>query len=91
MSPTPSPVPSTATSPGPEDVDATRLVGGLPEHKHCEVCGRSIAVGNRVCGPACQRKFDEAVRARKRSVYIFVGLMAVLLFLSLYGGKLFHA
>ncbi|MCA1819123.1 MAG: DUF2116 family Zn-ribbon domain-containing protein [Halobacteriales archaeon] len=60
----------------------------MPEHRHCEVCGRSILMGNRVCSPECQKRFDEALKARKRSVYIFVGLFALILILTLYGGQL---
>lgn len=66
----------------------TRGVSNLPEHRHCDVCGRSIAMGNRVCSPDCQKRFDEAIRMKKRSVYIFVGLFALILVLTIYGGQL---
>ncbi len=64
-------------------------VEGLGEHKHCEACGKSIGLDGRVCSEACVAKFQEAVRLRKRSVYMFVGLIAIVLLLSVYGGKLF--
>lgn len=66
----------------------TKGVGSLPEHRHCDVCGRSVAMGTRVCSPECQKRFDEALKSRKRSVYIFVALFALILFLSVYGGQL---
>lgn len=91
----PFPGPSTPTSPAPAEATSkalpatnTKGVANLPEHRHCDVCGRSIAMGNKVCSPECQKRFDEAVKARKRSVYIFIGLFALMLFLTFYGGKL---
>jgi predicted nucleic acid-binding Zn ribbon protein len=78
------PVTDTTTAP-------TKGVSNLPEHRHCEVCGRSVAMGNRVCSPECQKKFDDAVKQRKRSVWIFVGLIALLLLFNLYGRNLFGA
>jgi len=94
----PFPGPSTTTSPSPAAASSASTAGGttkgvsnLPEHRHCDVCGRSIAMGNKVCSPECQKRFDEAVKARKRSVYIFVGLFALILFLSAYGTKIFGA
>ncbi|MEK6985757.1 MAG: DUF2116 family Zn-ribbon domain-containing protein [Candidatus Thermoplasmatota archaeon] len=66
-------------------------VTDLLVHKHCEACGTSIGIEGRVCSEACVAKFDEAVRTRRRSVYIFVGLMAIMLLFGLYGTKLFGA
>lgn len=90
----PFPGPSTPTSPSPASATAapsTKGVSNLPEHRHCEVCGRSIAMGNRVCSPECQKRLDDAVKQRKRSVYIFVGLIALLLLFNLYGRQVFGA
>lgn len=64
-------------------------VDGMPEHKHCEACGKSISVEGRVCSQACVEKFAEAVRMRRRSVYIIIGLMAIGLLFGLYGTKIF--
>jgi predicted nucleic acid-binding Zn ribbon protein len=63
-------------------------VSGIPAHKHCEVCGKAVALDGRVCSPECQAKAIEAFRMRRRSVYIFVGLMAIALLFGLYGTKL---
>ena len=80
---------TTLPAPGSEaSASATKAVGNLPEHRHCDVCGRSVAMGVKVCSPECQKKFDEAVKARKRSVYIFIALFALILIMSLYGGNL---
>ena len=79
---------ATSTASAKADTPATKGVANLPEHRHCDVCGRSIPMGNRVCSPECQKRFDEALRARKRSVWIFIGLFALILILSLYGNQL---
>ncbi|HUR62276.1 MAG TPA: DUF2116 family Zn-ribbon domain-containing protein [Candidatus Thermoplasmatota archaeon] len=63
-------------------------VAGIAAHKHCEVCGKAMALDGRVCSPECQGKALEAFRTRKRSVYVFVAAIALVLLFSVYGGKL---
>jgi predicted nucleic acid-binding Zn ribbon protein len=60
----------------------------VPAHKHCEVCGTAMGLDGRVCSPECQVKALEAFRTRKRSVYVFVAAIALVLLFSVYGGKL---
>jgi predicted nucleic acid-binding Zn ribbon protein len=84
----------TESSPSPPmstSVTATTAqpVANLPEHRHCEVCGRSTAMGVRVCSPDCQKRFDEALKMRKRSMWIFVALIALVMALSVFGKQIF--
>jgi predicted nucleic acid-binding Zn ribbon protein len=64
-------------------------VTGVPAHKHCEVCGKAMALDGRVCSPECQTKAVEAWRQRKRSLYVFIAAIALVLLFSVYGSKLF--
>ncbi|HUR63084.1 MAG TPA: DUF2116 family Zn-ribbon domain-containing protein [Candidatus Thermoplasmatota archaeon] len=64
-------------------------VGGVPVHKHCEVCGKAMALDGRVCSPACQEKALDAFRQRRRSLYVFVAAIALVLLFSVYGSSLF--
>jgi predicted nucleic acid-binding Zn ribbon protein len=64
-------------------------VTGVPAHKHCEVCGKAMALDGRVCSPECQGKALDAFRQRKRSMYVFVAAIALVLLFSVYGPKLF--
>lgn len=66
-------------------------VTDLLAHKHCEACGTSIGLEGRVCSEACVAKFADAVRTRRRSVYIFVGLMAIALLYGMFGARIFGA
>lgn len=59
------------------------MVAGVPPHAHCEICGTPVEVGQRRCGSAdCEAKFHEAVKAKKRGMWMFVGLIAILLLLT---------
>lgn len=92
----PFPGPSTAASSSSSQAASTATlttvtpkgVGNLPEHRHCEVCGKSMAMGERVCSPDCQKRFDEALKARKKSMWMFMGLIALVLLFSVYGRTL---
>lgn len=61
-------------------------VPGVLEHAHCEICGTTVNVGDRRCGSeACEKRFQEALRAKKRGMYMFVGLIFLLLVISTLG------
>jgi predicted nucleic acid-binding Zn ribbon protein len=64
-------------------------VSGVGEHKHCEVCGRSIALDGRVCSPECQKKWMDAFKLRRRNLYIILGMLFLGLMFAFYGNKLF--
>ena len=64
-------------------------VSGVPTHKHCEVCGKAIGLDGRTCSPECQEKALGAFRQRRRSVYVFLAAIALVLLFTVYGGKLF--
>ncbi len=55
---------------------------GVLEHKHCEVCGKPVPVDVRVCDEACQKGLDASIRAKKRGMYMFVGLIFLLLIIT---------
>ncbi len=57
-------------------------VPAVPDHKHCEICGTPVVMDKRVCSGKCQKGLDEAIRAKKRGMYIFIGLILVVLLLS---------
>ena len=61
-------------------------VPGVLEHAHCEMCGKPVPVGERRCGSAdCEEKYNAALRAKKRGMYMFVGLIFLLLVISTLG------
>jgi predicted nucleic acid-binding Zn ribbon protein len=57
-------------------------VPGVQDHKHCEVCGATIGMDVRVCSPECQARFDEALRMKKRTMWLFIALIAGVLILA---------
>lgn len=59
------------------------MVAGIAEHAHCEICGKPVEVGQRRCGSeACEAKFQDAVKAKKRGMWMFIGLIFILLLLA---------
>jgi predicted nucleic acid-binding Zn ribbon protein len=56
---------------------------GVSDHAHCEMCGTPVGVGTRRCGSAaCEEKFQGALRAKKRGMWLFIGLIFILLVLT---------
>jgi predicted nucleic acid-binding Zn ribbon protein len=59
------------------------MVAGVPPHAHCEICGAPVEVGERRCGSQeCEQRFQDALKAKKRGMWMFVGLIFVLLLLT---------
>lgn len=55
----------------------------VPEHAHCEMCQVPVKVGERRCGSAeCEQKFQDAIKAKKRGMYMFIALVVGVLLLS---------
>ncbi len=61
-------------------------MNGAPErvvdHAHCEICGRVVRIGDRVCSPECQEKLDEVQRMKKRSMFMMIGIIVAAVLLS---------
>jgi len=59
---------------------------GVPPHAHCEICGTPVEVGQRRCGSdECERKFAEAQRIKKRSVWMLVGVLFLVMLFTFVG------
>jgi predicted nucleic acid-binding Zn ribbon protein len=59
------------------------MVAGVPPHAHCEMCGTPVEVGQRRCGSKeCEERFQAALKAKKRGMWMFIGLIFVLLVLT---------
>jgi predicted nucleic acid-binding Zn ribbon protein len=65
---------------------ALLAIAGVPPHAHCEICGTPVEVGQRRCGAqACEDKFQESLKAKKRGMWLFIGVIFVVLVLSMTG------
>jgi len=51
----------------------------IPEHKHCAICGKSISVDKEFCSEKCQEDYNNIMKKRKRSNYIMIIVMIVLM------------
>jgi len=51
----------------------------IPEHKHCMICGKSISMEREFCSEDCQEQYNSIMKKRKRSNYIMIIVMVVLL------------
>lgn len=62
------------------------LVAGVPEHAHCEICSKPVEVGQRRCGSKdCEERFEASLRAKKRGMYMFIGVILLVMLMSLFG------
>ncbi|MCK4996599.1 MAG: DUF2116 family Zn-ribbon domain-containing protein, partial [Thermoplasmatales archaeon] len=58
----------------------------VPQHAHCQMCGKSIPYGETLCSKECKQKYHNVLRRRKLIVYLMYGMLAALIvFFVLYG------
>lgn len=56
-------------------------MAGIVDHRHCEVCGNIVDVGERWCSPECIEKHDEAQKLKKRQAILIVAMVLFVLFM----------
>lgn len=57
------------------------------EHKHCPVCGKSMASDLRYCSQDCEKGLAIQKKKQQRTMFIFMGVLVVLfIVLSVTGG-----
>ncbi len=55
----------------------------IPPHGHCEICSATVTQGERFCGSAkCAEKHEDAVKEKKRSIYILIAVIVAVLILT---------
>ena len=59
----------------------------VPQHVHCNICGKSIPVGETLCSEECKQRFRSLVKRRKLMVYLMYGLLAALIAFILVSGR----
>jgi predicted nucleic acid-binding Zn ribbon protein len=53
-------------------------------HGHCAVCGHSIAVGEGLCSDACVQVWGAQRRRQRRTSFIFLGFLVLLMLVWLF-------
>ena len=51
----------------------------IPQHGHCQMCGKAIKYGETVCSDKCQEEYEKYVKKRKMYIYIMYIALAFLL------------
>jgi predicted nucleic acid-binding Zn ribbon protein len=56
-------------------------------HGHCQMCGKSVPVGETLCSEDCKQRYTSVVKRRKLIVYFMYGLLAALIVVIVLGGR----
>jgi predicted nucleic acid-binding Zn ribbon protein len=59
----------------------------VPQHSHCQICGKSIPFKEQYCSEECKQKFQTILRRRRLIVYLMYGMLAALIVILLFSGK----
>ncbi|MEF8848140.1 MAG: DUF2116 family Zn-ribbon domain-containing protein [Candidatus Thermoplasmatota archaeon] len=50
----------------------------IPQHKHCQICGKAIPLEEKLCSEECKEKYEEMVKKRKILIYILYGAIIIM-------------
>lgn len=59
----------------------------VPPHGHCQMCGKSVPVGETLCSEDCRQRYNGVLKKRKLIVYFMYGLLAALVLVLVLGGR----
>jgi predicted nucleic acid-binding Zn ribbon protein len=59
----------------------------VPQHNHCQICGKTIPVSETLCSEACKERYKAMVKRRKILVYAMYGIIAMILVIMLLYGN----
>jgi len=51
----------------------------VPQHSHCQICGKAVPYEKTVCSDECQEQYESIVKKRRFYMYIMYGALAVLI------------
>ncbi|HVL86884.1 MAG TPA: DUF2116 family Zn-ribbon domain-containing protein [Candidatus Thermoplasmatota archaeon] len=57
----------------------------IPQHAHCQICGKAIQVEEKTCSPECARGLEAHQRKRKHMLYVLYAMIALMFVLLLFG------
>ncbi|MEA2055821.1 MAG: DUF2116 family Zn-ribbon domain-containing protein [Candidatus Thermoplasmatota archaeon] len=60
----------------------------IPQHAHCQVCGKAVPVSETLCSEECKQKYEALVKKRKMMVYLMYGLIGAVLVMYLFGSAI---
>lgn len=53
----------------------------IVDHAHCEICMRVVSPGTRFCSPECTAKHEEALKEKKKWMWIWLAAIVATLLL----------
>ena len=55
------------------------MVEKIPQHAHCQMCGKAVPVNETLCSEECKQKYQNLLKKRRRYIYIMYGAIAVMI------------
>ena len=55
------------------------MVEKVPQHSHCQICGKAIPLSETLCSEECKQKYNSLIKKRKMIAYIMYALIAVVI------------
>lgn len=57
----------------------------IPQHAHCQTCGRAIQAEDKTCSPECAAKLAAHEKKRRHMLYVLYAMVALMFALLVVG------
>jgi predicted nucleic acid-binding Zn ribbon protein len=57
----------------------------IPQHKHCQNCGKAVRSKETVCSDECKAEWDRMIKKKQYTTYAFLGLGVFVIMMFLLG------
>ncbi|KAA0009290.1 MAG: DUF2116 family Zn-ribbon domain-containing protein [Thermoplasmata archaeon] len=51
----------------------------IPQHAHCQVCGKAVKYGEAFCSEKCKKEYEEWMRKRRRMQLFLYAMIALII------------
>lgn len=58
-----------------------KKVEKIPQHTHCQMCGKAINIDKSICSIGCEEKYNALVKRKKIYIYVLYGMVVVFVLL----------
>lgn len=55
------------------------MVEKVPQHGHCQICGKAIPIKESVCSEECKEEYEKLMKKRKYYLYIMYAAIFVVI------------
>jgi predicted nucleic acid-binding Zn ribbon protein len=63
------------------ETQAVKKVEKIPQHTHCQMCGKAVTIDKILCSVGCEEKYNAMIKRKKIYIYVLYSMVVVFVLL----------